>query len=52
MAQVNDWLGEEVVRFKPYEIPTGHDVPPDELTEQFNRCCLFYFFRFAFLELL
>lgn len=23
MAQVNEWLGEEVVRFKPYEIPTG-----------------------------
>lgn len=23
MAQVNDWLGEEVVRFKPYEIPVA-----------------------------
>jgi PBSX family phage portal protein len=23
MAQVNEWLGEEVVRFKPYEIPVG-----------------------------
>ena len=21
MSQGNDWLGEEVVRFKPYEIP-------------------------------
>lgn len=23
MAQVNEWLGEEIVRFKPYEISVG-----------------------------
>jgi len=23
MVQVNDWHGEEVVRFKPYDIPVG-----------------------------
>ncbi|EZQ18943.1 hypothetical protein CF98_00165 [Halopseudomonas bauzanensis] len=23
MQQVNDWLGEEVIRFKPYELPDG-----------------------------
>ena len=23
MGQLNDWLGEEVVRFKPYEVARG-----------------------------
>lgn len=23
MLQVNDWVGEEVIRFKPYDLPTG-----------------------------
>lgn len=23
MLQVNDWLGEEVIRFKPYDVPSG-----------------------------
>jgi PBSX family phage portal protein len=31
MREVNDWLGEEVIRFKPYELAVGTEKAPEKI---------------------
>lgn len=31
MLEVNDWLGEEVIRFKPYELAVGAEKAPEKI---------------------